>query len=268
MDISGETWHVFDIDALVKVTGSSQGLVENPGYRITVVAANSSTSMHSSTIILIDSPITIANGASDSIGSGQVALTWTDIGDATILADSDYTRNGKHFLRIRKSTDDTPPVAIDHTLAGWKPTTLDAPITPYPSTAPDRTTSTVGRLDKYHIYAIQLIKEKTGPMNDMTVFSARYAYVWPSDRPANGGERVATFPLTQRLANKTYYYRICDTMFDIEEDFKPGRKGEWITLIGKAFDQWQAAATALESYAEPRFAPLYRLRSSDTDHRR
>ena len=56
---------------------------------------------------------------------------------------------------------------------------------------------------------------------------------------------MATFPLTQRLANKTYRYRICDTTFDIEDRRNPGRKNDWIALIIEAFDQWKAAASPL-----------------------
>ena len=88
------------------------------------------------------------------------------------------------------------------------------------------------------VYAIQLRFEGTGPQRTSTVFAARDAYAWPSARAADGGERVATFPMNFRVKNRTYAYRIC-------RDGYPGNFTHWKNLVNHALGQWQLATNGL-----------------------
>ena len=70
-------------------------------------------------------------------------------------------------------------------------------------------------------------------------YSAREAFVWPSKRPAGGGERVATFPLNFPVKNKEYAYRIC------EDGFPVARLNDWKRIIKHALGQWKTATDEL-----------------------
>ncbi len=61
--------------------------------------------------------------------------------------------------------------------------------------------------------AYQLRYEVSVGAKTVKAFAGRDVFVWPSLRPAGGGERVATFPLNYPLKNKTYAYYICNDTF-------------------------------------------------------
>ena len=78
------------------------------------------------------------------------------------------------------------------------------------------------------------------------VFAGRDTYVWPSDRAAGNGERIATFPLNYpltRTASGTYEfrYRICEVSFAGLNN----SQSNWIEHINHAFMQWQLATDGL-----------------------
>ncbi len=218
-----------ELDNIMRDMMGDKGLADDPyAYQFRVKAVDISVnpnteSDYSDTVILIDTPITRADG--NSPAGGQAALTRTAIEDLTIqgkkILGASYA-GGTYSFRYRSLGVDKN--RDSHTGLDWEPdnplkadTTSDNPIT---------------GLTLYEVYAIQLIYET--PSGER-VYAARDVYVWPSDRPAGNGERVATFPLRYRLANKTYYYRIC------ENSFPQAIRTDLEAYIDHAFSQWEIA---------------------------
>ena len=75
------TGQVLELDKLVGSPGAEQGLAEHPAYQIHVWARQGSNtySNPSDAIIIVDTPITVANGASPSGGPGKAKLTWDPV---------------------------------------------------------------------------------------------------------------------------------------------------------------------------------------------
>ena len=248
-----ELFYEFDLDDILN---SGNGLADAPyAYHFTVRAEVSlpgggTGTFDSAPIVIIDTPILSANG--NSPGDGQAALKWTAVDDANILGAS-YA-GGSYSFRYRKFTDfDGHP----HTMIGWqpgRPAQAGPPImVEVENFARTETASTfdggalitginytigppnTNGLDLYEVYAIQLRYEVD--INGVThrVFAGRDAYVWPSDRGAVDGERVATFPLNHLLTNKTYTYRVC------EDTFPAAQLADWKRFIDHAFSQWESA---------------------------
>ena len=92
------------------------------------------------------------------------------------------------------------------------------------------------------IYGVYVEYEKGGER----YFAIREAYVWPSNRPAGHGERVATFPLKYPLNNRdyadplTYAYRVCKV-----DHFTEDQQRGWVDLVKHALGQWQTATDGL-----------------------
>ncbi len=194
-------------------------------YGLRLRAVNGSvTSAVSTEAIIIDSPIIEANGKSTA-GAPQVKLKWLAIGD---ILGSDYS-TGTYAFHHRR-------VGGNHQELGW---TLDTffPVKVFSqsSTNPDTIDAD---LTMEAVHAIQLRYEATGPQRTSTVFAARDAYAWPSARAADGGERVATFPMNYRVKNRTYAYRIC-------QEGIPGNYAQWENLVKHALGQWQLATNGL-----------------------
>ena len=99
-----------------------------------------------------------------------------------------------------------------------------------------------GLLAQDVIYAFQLTYEvvRTDPStlspSTVQVFAARDVYVWTSDEAADGGQRVATFPLKVPDSGKTYAYHICvDTFPEATGTTSPSE------FINDALGRWEAA---------------------------
>ena len=259
--------HVINLDEVMTVSGSAKGLADVEAFEFRVQATwgsgnNKVTSPVSQRVIIIDTPITEADGDSRGETSGKAVVTWTRVDDVRKLG-SGYA-NGMYVLRYRRA-------AGSHSSPGWQPGTyVDDEVTDPPvSTNTGTISPRVNPLVKRAIYAIQLIYEveitagsggTAGIVPEkIRVYAARDVYVWPSDVPPTAGSRVATFPLTTRLENKTFKYRICDETFNVEDDISKGRKDDWIALINHAFEQWSVATggevTAIrEQYTEEEVA--------------
>ena len=225
-DVTTHNCYTVDLDRVITPTsGSAEGLAHSVAYGLRLRAVNGSvTSAVSTEAVIIDSPIIEANGKSTA-GAPQVKLKWLAIGD---ILGSDYS-TGTYAFHHRR-------VGGNHQELGW---TLDTffPVKVFSqsSTNPDTIDAD---LTMEAVHAIQLRYEATGPQRTSTVFAARDAYAWPSARVADGGERVATFPLNYRVKNRTYGYRIC-------RDGYPGNFTHWKNLIRHALGQWQLATNGL-----------------------
>ena len=237
-----------DLDDLT-AGATNLGLAEHKAYRFQIKATDDSDnhreSNYSKAIIIIDTPITVANGRSTD--RDEAELTWTAIDDGSILG-SGFS-SGDYELHYRQSTN-------NHTTVGWRPHMFTPRITPNPADKYKNitgTSKTIDSLMEYEIYAVQLIKRQTGPLSNVTVFAARDAYVWVTDRAAgigtNSGERVAGFPLEQRLIGKTFRYTICEETFFPHDPLNPdkSRRNKWIAMIDHAAEAWETASRGLIS---------------------
>ena len=271
--------HEINLDSIL-----GDGLAEHPAYQFIVQATVdvdpgptvTTMTFESAPIIIVDTPILSASGSSvgAAMDEGKAALKWTPI-ENVLFNDSDY-ENGFYSFRYRRFA------SFDghrHTEIGWKPGQAPDPAAVPPLPAKENfaqaeiasTTDSGGRIggvqftlgpdnspddsppDKdngltlFEVYAIQLRYEVD--INGVThrVFAVRDVYVWPSNRAAGNGERVATFPLNYpltRTASGTYEfrYRICEDTFN---SLMNGTQLEWVTLINHAFMQWQLATDGL-----------------------
>ncbi len=224
-DITTHNCYTVGLDRVItQSSGASEGLADSVAYGLRVRAVNGSvTSASSSEAIIIDSPIIEANGKSTA-GAPQVKLTWLSVGD---ILGSDYALGTYAFHHRR--------LGGNHQDLGWTlGTFFPVEVFSQSSTNPD----TIKQLTMEQVYAIQLRYEETGPQRTSTVFAARDAYAWPSARAADGGERVATFPMNYRVKNRTYEYRICRAGY-------PGNFTHWKNLVNHALGQWQLATNGL-----------------------
>ncbi len=238
-------WLELDLDDLAGLASpTKEGIGQRPGFHIRVRAIKGTAVRDSKGIIIIDSPITIAD-ASSSSGNGKAKLAWNPIDHATVLNDSGaaaYT-GGTYSFRYRQS-------ATDHRQPDWQPGDYKTvqTINRDEMKEPDTITGLVIR----SLYAIQLRYTDDDPANP-EVLSARDVYVWPSDEPADHlnistgdsqHSRIAGMPLDYRITERTangdpeLVYRICGETFDPEG---LTRKNQWLTLINNAFRSWQAA---------------------------
>ena len=215
------------------------GLADHSAYLLRVKAVNShGESRPSRQVMIIDTPIVSANGHSPGTGesTGQAKLTWIPI--ETFLENTSL-RGGSYAFRYRRA-------AADHTQLGWRPSAFESDDTRRQSELHNE--NTITGLSRKAIYAIQLIYTTTGGTR---VYAARDFYVWPSDQPANGGQRVAIFPLNYPINDpdysdenpRTYAYRICEDGFT--DSNNPNRLRDWKILIQHALGRWQLATNWL-----------------------
>ena len=217
--------YTFPLDTFYRASSTSrQGLGDHPAYWIRVRATRSPVeSPPSEAIIIIDTPITIANGDSRGAtpGPGQATITWSSIHSASILGSS-YP-SGRYRVRYR--------VATDPTSESWTQNNLGDTITEISDV---NRPHTIGSLDLNALYALQIVYDNAGTTDTADVYSARYSYVWTSTAPPNSGDRIAGIPFKYPLntTNNTYTYRIC------EETFPSEKRTAWINVIRHAFAQW------------------------------
>ena len=243
----------------------SEGLAHNDGkYGLRVKALRpgqggqgTDSSPYSGIIIIIDTPIRSANGASPAddsgtpgyiggVRSGQAVVHWAPITDILGAA---YGAGSAKF-RVREIGEYTigtgsNSVSYHHASPGWDPAQA---VSRSSLRISDSTGNphTVTGLSKSQLYAIQYVYEPPALHSSTKVFAARDVYVWPSDTRAFGGQRVASFPLSQRLQNKTYRYHICKETF-VPSGVNNARRDKWLTLIQRAFEVWETATNNLVS---------------------
>ena len=224
------------------------GIHNTPAFGFRVTASRHNSTPSSAEIILVDNPITVANGHSpttdavpgDALPRGKVNLKWKPIPNLPTDSPGTSYADGTYYFRYRRALH-------DHNKVSWAPGAFVSVETisedDMQQTVSDngvRKRDTIGSLYREAIYALQLIYVKHG---QPIVYSAMDAYVWPSNRRAVGGQRVATFPLTQRLpSDETYVYRVCDETFDVEGE---PRKKLWLGMIDETMGKWQSATKDL-----------------------
>ena len=226
---------VIDLEYITRPGGTAVGLQSYKAYALRVQAVSPQASEFSAPIVIIDTPIFRTKGA-----SGSVDVTWTPVDSIH----GDITAGGSYQVRYRKFKGDHTSVAWDATAEDFDPTK------PTPILPSGTTSYSIGSLDNYGLYAIQLLYNAPRPNAPaITVFAARDAYAWPSDRAASGGERVGTFPLSRPVSNRTYAYYICSDTFpsdmepDEPDDPDPpdGIRAKSRAFIRNAFALWEIA---------------------------
>ena len=227
-----------NLDKILDEDGNDRGLAHKRAYGIRIgVKYATGTILYTTPVIIIDTPITKADGS-----DARAEVTWDLVGAPTVLNNTNFG-TGYYEIRWRQSSG-------DHTQASWKATEFSPP----PSDVSFRVTPNthvIGGLTAGSVYALQLIYRDNlleDNARDTDVFAARNAYVWPSSGVALGGQRVAAFPLQQRLGDRTadgyplYSYRICTETFRPSSD---ARIDDWVTLINHAMLRWQLATGGL-----------------------
>ena len=212
-------------------TIADKGLAHAPAaYEIRVKGAIGSYNHkeYSDEIVIIDTPITVANGKSlepqKESDLGQAELIWTSIDSESIMNSTDYA-GGSYQLRYRKSVGDHTD-RDTWTLSHFedRQDLIENVSSPH----------TINGLERHAIYAIQVVyRDDPNNSNDTDVFAARYVYVWPSYTAAKSGDVVATYPLYNPVANGTFLYRIC------EDTFPTDKKNDWRKLINHSLGQWE-----------------------------
>ena len=85
--------------------------------------------------------------------------------------------------------------------------------------------------DTIHAVQMTFTEKATTHTPSVQVYAANFHYVYPSDNPIDGGDRVASIPVRKFHPNKTYLYVICESTFD-----PPTAK--WRHLIEHAIQEW------------------------------
>ena len=238
---------VIDLEYIAEPGGNLAGLHTHKAFALQVRALRPQTSLYSEPVVIIDTPIFRAKGAST-----RVEVSWRPVG-----AHSHINADGRYQLRYRRFRG-------EHTSVDWNPETLRFHPTRPTSLLPVGTTShPIGSLVNYELYAIQLLynapRSNAAPI---PVYAARDAYAWPSDRAAGAGkdedgnfyagERVGTFPLWPTATKTTYAYHICSDTFpttggapvrpdELEEEDILRIKAR--SFIQHALGQWEAATS-------------------------
>ena len=221
---------------------SPRSLANSDAFQIEVkaqvIASDSTTVLRSSdpseTVTLVDNPIVSINGNSKNVTGekGKAVVRWPRVTGATAYTLIYRELPPSHWLPswgLAPPTASRPRKSIN---VGDNSATQD------PSDS-SMLLYTIGGassrypLERFRIYAVSMNFIKGSDR----YFAAREAYVWPSDRPADGSERVGTFPLVHRLKDKTYSYRFCGETFIPEGT----RRDDWLRLTHAALEQWMTA---------------------------
>jgi len=219
---------------------------------------NSILSQPSESVIVIDTPITSANGKSSGT-RGNATLNWENVSD---VLNADAYAGGTYWFRYRRAS---AAKIADHSAITWLPNEDYFSISTEIDESQLDSGNTIGDLELFAVYAIQLwYKPLPAPGNQPArhrVYSARDVYVWPSTRAGGdgtddegipyAGERVASYPLNYPIENtrsaptQTYVYRLCTDTYptlDLSDDH---RKASWPDFIFDAFDRWRVATDGL-----------------------
>ena len=215
-------------------------------------------------IRIIDNPLLAGGGKAYGSGDQEAFLQWKRIADATeyfveyrVLTKHRFIPGDAAFLpRWHWNTSwpdypnwpyyqteagplDSPvafqPLRVGQTVVGFPPTrTINLPDLHFrgPFGPPEGET-----LPETHLYAFRVSYVTT---TDDKVYSARDAYVWPSDDLPRVGDRVATYPFFGYWEGGRYEYTVCSNTFD-NPDTTVDESAEWPPLINHAFGQWESA---------------------------
>ncbi|MDE2903508.1 MAG: hypothetical protein OXP73_10830 [Chloroflexota bacterium] len=237
-----------ELKHITTVDGAKLGLQNHEAYALQVRVLEPQKGAFSATVILIDTPITKANGA-----NSQAEITWQPVNKAVADLGANFT-GGSYQLRYRKAEAD------DHRKSGWAPSKFEDAVVTHSTTeqilnaGQDSelrvdvidaiSTATGGRL-----YAVQLVyKDDPNSSQDADVFAARNVYVWPSSSAPAAYSYVGGLSLEQRLPSRDVAYRICGDSFGPSGDT---RREAWEALIENAFGQWTTATDSLVSFLPP-----------------
>ena len=194
-------------------------------------------SEQSETVRIVPSPITTIDGNANEHGEGTVEVRWIQAENTTRITirwrqlQNDGTKEhnqyewgltGTSLPQFDKSDSKHLTSGSDH------------------KTNPKRRTTPITGLQAKTPYAVQFnFTQSAGPDNpDRKVFSGTDHYVYPSDKPAGDGERIASMPLRQYLSEKEYKYAFCEDTFDEPTE-------TWLFLIQHAFQEWAMATDGL-----------------------
>ncbi|MCY3913949.1 MAG: fibronectin type III domain-containing protein [Chloroflexi bacterium] len=209
-------------------------------YTATAVPSDGNFSPSNRSMITVaENPIArIKGGVRDSEDQLYAEVTWPMVVGAT-----SYTI---HYRELSGNHTDLDWVLESAYAPGsvanpWK--SID--VTP-PNLQRLRYTHKIGPLEPEKIYGVNLAYSS----GSETFGSVREAYVWSSDSSLTNGDRVATFPLTNRRRGSAmvYRYRVCFNLFDeavLPEDKPPETiddiKLAWSALVDHALGQWETA---------------------------
>ena len=221
--------YMISLDEIFTVTGRDVlGLAHHDEFTIRVDAeqtdAGGTTAINQSVPIRIqDNPLLTKGGRAyaPSTSGTEAELTWAPVNGAT-NQEIRYRQLGN---RPRSLLPDQ-----DHSHPDW-PNNEDWPYYQPEELAqvPDSPgAKTLTGLKKGEIYAVRINYAKDGEK----VFSARDAYVWPSDDFPGNNERVATYPFFGHHPNREFEYIICQSKFPT---------ADWLTwqrIITNGFDEW------------------------------
>ena len=213
------------------------------------------------TVYVINNPILRINGnsqgAADNMGVARVR--WTEILLATsytlyyrIILASDHSAHSAELSDQPPWKPTSPYLYHDGQGAPWESIVLSPDDFPYSDEelvdhAPRILEYPITGLRRYQIYGVFL----TYTTGTSEYASASEAYVWPSDRVADNGERVATIPLRRKLAMREFRYSVCFYLFPDEQssvyssDHIDNVKASWVNLVKAAFKQWEIATHGL-----------------------
>ena len=212
-------------------------------YEVTAIADTSNGFLlHSEPLefVVIDNPSAQANGA-----NGKIELLfdpWLPHGTSFAYAGGEvrYRQLQPHNGVRHDSTDETSPWSLSNY--------GDAEVVSVPSVSVRSVTlDDPGKITKNEVYALQVnywvetFESQSGDLGRrLKVFSGRDVYAWPSDDPADDGERVATFPLDNTFDGK-YEYHFCHDTFPGPDSVRD----KWETLAIEALSSWQRATDNL-----------------------
>ena len=226
---NGSVGHVIDLDSVLPDRTPSIGLAEEDYFKLRVVARWSPSvgpsSDPSEEIVIIDNPLLLPEGRATANSASEAGLEWKRLSQVAAY-NIRYGKLGKYERTLR--------LDYTHERTSWPKNEnwpyyeehLDSPkiIGPVVSVA-------IGGLESGKIHAFQVNYVKT---DETKVFSARYAYVWPSGSVPAFSKRVGTYPFYGYWKDGEYDYTVC------VDTFSPNGSG-WQDLIEHAFSQWEAA---------------------------
>ena len=233
---------------------NSLGLANEDYFEFQVKASDSSNSYRDSnfseTVRIIDTPIVRINGKSSS--TAQANVKWSAPSDVSVIG---YEIRWHKLLGVHDSLNPKQQAFLTHREIGWYPQPAAAWSGP-DNAGPSVREHTIDSLQMYEVYGVQLIyryedrdEEAEEVLSSGKAFSAREAYVWPSNRVSKrsepgdiiGGMPVAHNPVTAKTDSGTisYFYRIC------EETLPSGKQSDWVNFINHALLQWEYASDGL-----------------------